>query len=88
MNILHKVYFSGFIKLCCGALMVLSLLLAVIYLPVPDGIVGEVIRNNLDKQIDASPLFYSEVDSIFEMEKAVAVMHALAKTKRNVGYKK
>ena len=38
----------------------------------PPGIAGEVLRHNQLMQIDASPLFYSEVEHMAELERAVA----------------
>jgi len=37
-----------------------------------------VVRHNLKEKIDASPLFYCEVEGIFQMDKDVARMHAEA----------
>ena len=39
---------------------------------VPPGIAGEVLRHNRANNIDASPLFYSEVEHMAELERAVA----------------
>jgi hypothetical protein len=37
----------------------------------PPGACGEVLRHNQANQIDASPLFYSEVEHMAELEAAV-----------------
>jgi len=37
----------------------------------PPGIFGEVLRHNQESQIDASPLFYSEVENMQELEEGV-----------------
>jgi hypothetical protein len=40
----------------------------------PPGILGEVLRHNQAHSIDASPLFYSEVENMAELEKDVLRM--------------
>ncbi len=42
----------------------------------PPGICGEVLRHNQVNDIDASPLLYSEVEHMFELEDGVAAMMA------------
>jgi hypothetical protein len=37
----------------------------------PPGILGEVLRHNKACSIDASPLFYSEVENMDELERGV-----------------
>ncbi|UCE67696.1 MAG: hypothetical protein JSU85_06730 [Candidatus Zixiibacteriota bacterium] len=37
----------------------------------PPGVFGEVLRHNRACSIDASPLFYSEVENMAELEKGV-----------------
>ncbi len=44
----------------------------------PPGICGEVLRHNRANKIDASPLFYSEVENIRELEAAVRAMREKA----------
>jgi hypothetical protein len=47
----------------------------------PPGISGEVLRHNQKHDIDASPLFYSEVENMSEYERGVAEMRERAKLK-------
>ena len=37
----------------------------------PPGILGEVLRHNQEFDIDASPLFYSEVENMAELENGI-----------------
>lgn len=37
----------------------------------PPGVCGEVLRHNQELSIDASPLFYSEVENMAELERGV-----------------
>ena len=46
----------------------------------PPGAAGEVLRHNRAANIDASPLFYSEVEHMAELERAVAEMRRRAET--------
>ena len=46
----------------------------------PPGVLGEVLRHNQACSIDASPLFYSEVENMIDLEKGVA---ELRQQKRN-----
>ncbi len=45
----------------------------------PPGIAGEVLRHNRECDIDASPLWYMEVENMQEIERAVQTMRELAK---------
>ena len=38
----------------------------------PPGVLGEVLRHNQQHDIDASPLFYSEVENMQELEARLA----------------
>jgi len=40
----------------------------------PPGVCGEVLRHNQSLQIDASPLFYSEVENMSELEAGLAAL--------------
>ncbi len=42
----------------------------------PPGICGEVLRHNQANDIDASPLLYSEVEHMFELEDGAAALMA------------
>lgn len=46
----------------------------------PPGIAGEVLRHNRECDIDASPLWYMEVENMQEIERAVQTMRDLAKS--------
>lgn len=50
----------------------------------PPGICGEVLRHNQLCDIDASPLFYSEIENMAELEKGVMQMRQEAKHKKGV----
>ena len=55
-------------RLVCG-LAILTLLVGLLISGVtPPGIAGEVLRHNRSAGIDASPLFYSEVEHMPELE--------------------
>ncbi len=38
----------------------------------PPGVCGAVLRHNAAENIDASPLFYSEVENMSELEKGIS----------------
>jgi hypothetical protein len=44
--------------------------------PTPPGIAGEVLRHNREHDIDASPLFYSEVENMHELEEGLAELRS------------
>lgn len=44
----------------------------------PPGAFGEVLRHNQDCDIDASPLFYSEVENMQELEQGLQDLRASA----------
>jgi len=50
----------------------------------PPGVLGEVLRHNQENYIDASPLFYSEVENMAELEEGVRL---LRETKNSRGSK-
>ena len=56
------------VGLCGLALMVLFFSSGI----TPPGICGEVLRHNQKCDIDASPLFYSEVENMSELEAGLA----------------
>lgn len=45
----------------------------------PPGIFGEVLRHNKECDIDASPLFYSEVENMSELEEGVRILRQQGK---------
>jgi len=44
----------------------------------PPGVAGEVVRHNRTMHIDASPLFYSEVEHMSELEQGVRLLRERA----------
>lgn len=42
----------------------------------PPGVAGTVLRHNQQYDIDASPLFYTEVDNMAELEAGLAALRA------------
>ena len=46
----------------------------------PPGISGEVLRHNKANDIDASPLLYSEVENMAELEESVRILREKAIT--------
>jgi hypothetical protein len=46
----------------------------------PPGVFGEVLRHNQAEDIDASPLLYSEVEHMSDLEYGVRVMRERAKS--------
>jgi hypothetical protein len=49
----------------------------------PPGICGEVLRHNQAEDIDASPLFYTEVEQMPELEEGVRMMKQRAESVRD-----
>jgi hypothetical protein len=43
---------------------------------IPEGGIGGVVGNNLERGFDATPLFYSELDSMPDLEKALSEIEA------------
>jgi hypothetical protein len=48
----------------------------------PPGPCGDVLRHNQARDIDASPLFYSEVENMTELEKGVMLLRRQAQASR------
>ena len=42
----------------------------------PPGITGEIIRHNIAENIDATPIFYGDVENMPELEKALEALIA------------
>lgn len=53
---------SGWIRLLAGVLLLAGTILVLMQGYAPSGPAGAVLRNNLQQGIDATPLFYTEVD--------------------------
>jgi hypothetical protein len=45
----------------------------------PPGLCGEVLRHNQEHGIDASPLFYSDVENMGELEEGLAMLRRARK---------
>jgi hypothetical protein len=54
---------AGFAKLIAGGLLLTGAVLLLMQGFAPPGIAGDVIRNNQQRGIDATPLFYTGVES-------------------------
>lgn len=54
---------AAWAKFMAGALLLAGVVLALMQGYAPPGPAGEVFRNNLRHGIDATPLFYTEVES-------------------------
>jgi hypothetical protein len=59
------------LKLILGAVALTSLVWFLSLGYTPPGILGEVIRHNQANNIDASPLFYTDVENMSELEKGL-----------------
>lgn len=57
------------LRFSAGLLMLILLMLVLAYAPLP----GRVIAHNLETGIDASPLFYSEVENFAELEQGLVL---------------
>ena len=55
-------------KFAVGVLLLTGAILLLMQGYAPPGPVGEVLRNNLRNRIDATPLFYTEVESLMPEE--------------------
>ncbi len=60
--------FAAWAKFITGALLLAGAVLALMQGYTPPGPAGEVFRNNLRRRIDATPLFYTEVESLIPGE--------------------
>lgn len=55
---------AAWMKLVLGSLVLASVVLFLMQGYVPPGPIGDVIRNNQKQGIDATPFFYTEVESL------------------------
>jgi len=55
---------AAWVRFMVGALLLAGAVLALMQGYAPPGPAGEVLRNNLRHGIDATPLFYTEVESL------------------------
>lgn len=61
------------VQFLAGVLLLLLFFVILSVIPLP----GKVLKNNLENDIDASPLFYSEVENYQELEHSLsAKLHA------------
>lgn len=65
---------SRLLKFCLGLCILLGFILLVMYAPVPSGITGEVIRHTQFAEIDATPLIYSDLYNMQDLESNVNVV--------------
>jgi len=56
------------LRLFIGIMVITGLFLLAAYSSPPPDFAGEVVRHNILMEIDASPLFYSEVENFTELE--------------------
>ncbi|MCP4631718.1 MAG: hypothetical protein GY855_02245 [candidate division Zixibacteria bacterium] len=68
-------FVSGLILLSLGVIFFSSGLF-------PPGIAGDVLRHNKACDIDASPLFYTEVENMTELEDGIRLMKEKAEKRK------
>lgn len=73
------------VKFCLGICLLLGLILLVMFAPVPPGITGDVIRHNQFAEIDATPLIYSDLDYMQDLESEVHLVFKPRKRLGNIG---
>ena len=59
---------AAWAKLLAGTLLLTVVVLLLMQGYAPPGPAGDVLRNNLQNRIDATPLFYTEVESLMPEE--------------------
>ncbi len=59
---------AAWVKLVAGGLLITGAVLLLMQGHAPPGLAGEVVRNNLRRGIDATPLFYTGVESAAESD--------------------
>ena len=59
---------AAWARFVVGALLLAGAILMLMQGYTPPGLAGEVLRNNLRHGIDATPLFYTEVESLIPNE--------------------
>ncbi len=62
---------KDWLKFICGLVLIALIFAFFSSGYTPPGIFGEVLRHNQQNDIDASPLFYSEVENMSELEQGV-----------------
>lgn len=55
---------AGWLRLAAGTMLLATIVLGLMQGWAPPGAAGAVVRNNLEQGIDATPLFYTEVEAI------------------------
>lgn len=62
------------LRFVVGVIALISLIVLIINAPAPPGVLGEVLRNNAAKEIDATAIIYSDQDNIMDMQEGVRRM--------------
>ncbi len=57
------------IRFFVGLFLIFGLFIILASSSPPVGVTGDVLRHNLEADIDATPLFYSEVENIVEIDR-------------------
>lgn len=66
---------AAWVRFVTGCLLLTGAVLVLMQGYAPPGPAGEVLRNNLRKGIDATPLFYTESDVSYDAE--ASIRHAM-----------
>ncbi len=72
-----------FAKLALGLCMLVGLILTLMFAPPPPGAPGAVIRHNRAAGIDATPLIYSDLDHMSDLEEGVRRMRETFRHRSN-----
>lgn len=62
---------EAWLRFAAGSLLLAATVLGLMQGYTPPGAAGEVLRNNLRRGVDATPLFYTECEASYEAELAV-----------------
>ena len=62
----HK---NKWLRFAIGLALVAGLFFTLAYAPPPPGVAGEVVRHNLEQDIDAYVLFYQELDKMPSLQR-------------------
>ncbi len=77
-----KTRFGDWLKFAIGLLVIAGVFCFFSSDYTPPGIFGEVLRHNRANNIDASPLFYSEVEHMSQLEAGVQVLREEARLRQ------
>jgi hypothetical protein len=78
-----KSKFKDWLKFISGILLLIMVIGFFSSGITPPGVFGEVLRHNMNNDIDASPLFYSDLENMAELEKGVQEMRYQAELRMN-----